>query len=119
MAASALTKGGNRKLAKQIWQEIYDTTQNENRKNFALLNLKELNTKDLEDKLTWFANKYEERYGTFPQKIEDLLILKEVKKIPLDHEGNKFIIDPETKTVKITTLNKQLITSKSGDSKNH
>ncbi len=117
MAASALDKGGNRELSKKIWQEIHDSTQNEGRRNFALLNLKELNTKDLEDKLTGFANKYEETYGSFPKNVEELLILKEVKKIPKDHEGLVFYIDPETKTVKSTALNKHLISTKAEDSK--
>lgn len=119
MAASALNKVGNRKLAKQIWMDIYENNTNEGRRNFALLNLKELNTKDIEDKLTNFAKKYEEKYGTFPDKIEDLLILKEVKKIPIDHEGNQFIIDFETKSVKSSTLNKQFLTTKSKDSKKY
>lgn len=117
MAATALDKGGNRELSKKIWQEIYDSTQNEGRKNFALLNLKELNTKDLEDKLTGFANKYEETFGSFPQSVEELLILKEVKKIPKDHEGLVFYIDPQTKTVKSTALNKHLVSTKTEDSK--
>ncbi len=115
MAASAISKGGNRELSKQIWQEIYDTTQNENRKNFALLNLKELNTKDLEDKLSGFANKYEETFGSYPKNVEELLILKEVKKIPRDHEGLKFFIDHESKSVKSTALNNHLISRKTED----
>ena len=117
MAASALDKGGNRELSKQIWQEIYDTTQNEGRKNFALINLKELNTKDLEDTLTGFANQYEQVYGSFPDSIQDLLMLKEVKKLPRDHEGLEFFIDQESKSVKSTALNKQLISAKTEDSK--
>jgi len=117
MAAAAISKAGKRELSKQIWQEIYDTTQNEGRKNFALLNLKELNTQDLEDKLTNYANQYEQVYGSFPESIDDLLDLKEVKKIPKDHEGQDFFIDHETKSVKSPTLNKHLLSSKSTNSK--
>lgn len=111
MSASALRDSGNNDLAISIWKDIYKNSTSEARKKFALLNIKELNTRKLENKLTEFANLYEKVYGNFPENINDLLILKEVKKLPKDHEGQNFYIDQETKTVKSPTLNKRLLTS--------
>jgi len=117
MSASALRDSGNNDIAISIWQDIYKNATSESRKNFALLNIKELNTRKIENILTQFANLYEEVYGNFPKDINDLLILKEVKKLPKDHENQDFYIDQETKSVKSPTINKKLLTSKSAISK--
>jgi len=111
MSASALRDGGNNDLAIIIWEDIYNNSTSEARKKFALLNIKELNTRKLENTLTEFANLYEKVYGNFPSDINDLLILNEVKKLPKDHEDQDFYIDQENKSVKSPTLNKQLLTS--------
>ena len=113
MSASALKKGGYNELAIIIWEDIYTNTTSEARKKFALLNIKELNTRKLENKLTEFANLYEKVYGNFPEDINDLLILNEVKNLPKDHEHQDFYIDQENKSVKSPTLNKHLLSSKS------
>ena len=104
MAGSSLKKGGDRELSKQIWQEIYDTTQNEKRKRFALNNLKELNTRDFEDRLTLAANQYEERFAKFPNDLNDLVESGYLKKIPTDHNDGEFIVVPEIKSIKSTTI---------------
>ena len=104
MAGSASKKGGNRELSKQIWKEIYQTSQNERRKNFALKNLKELNTRDFEDRLTITARQYEEKFGNFPNSLEDLLNTGYLKKIPMDHNDQEFVLIPNIKSAKSTTL---------------
>ena len=111
MSAGALREGGDINLAINIWEDIYSNTTSEARKKFALLNIKELNTRKLENKLTEFANIFEKVYGNFPEDINDLLILNEVKKLPKDHEDQDFYIDQENKSVKSPTLNKRLLTS--------
>lgn len=117
MSASALRDSGNNDLAISIWEDIYNNATSEARKKFALLNIQELNTRKLENILTEFANLYEKVYGNFPEDINDLLNLKEIKKLPKDHEDKDFYIDEETKSVKSPTLNKQLLSSNSTISK--
>ena len=112
MAASALSKGGERELARQIWIDIFDNSLDQGRRNFALMNLNEMIDQDLEDKLTQYALLYENEYGSFPTSIDDLLKLKQVKKIPEDHKGNKFVIDPEMKRISSPALNQSLISTK-------
>ena len=104
MAGSSLRHIDNRELSKQIWEEIYNTTQNERRRKFALQNLKELNTIDFEDKLTQLAIKYENSFGYFPSSLNELLEADYLKKLPFDHENQEFIIIPRIKSVKSRTL---------------
>jgi len=104
MAGSSLRHTDNRELSKQIWKEIYNTTQNKTRRSFALRNLKELSTKDFEDKLTQLANEYENSFGYFPRSLNELLEAEYIKKLPLDHKRQEFIIIPQIKSVKSRTL---------------
>ena len=104
MAASARLSGGDRKLSRKIWENIYNTTENPGRKKFALQNLNELSTKDLEDKLTEVARKYEEKIGIFPRKLNTLLDAGYLKKIPRDHADRNFIISQSNRTIKSVTL---------------
>ncbi|MGI9534810.1 MAG: hypothetical protein ACR2NW_07650 [Thermodesulfobacteriota bacterium] len=104
MAGSSLRYSDNRELSKQIWEEIYNTTQSEKRKNFAFKNLRELNSADIEDRLTLSANQYEEKFGKFPENLNNLLETGFLKKIPLDHNGQEFIIIPQIKSIKSSTL---------------
>ncbi len=78
MAASALSKGGEKELARQIWLDIFDNSLDQGRRDFALMNLNEMIDQDLEDKLTQYALLYENEHGSFPTSIDDLLRLKQV-----------------------------------------
>ena len=104
MAASAHTYGGNRELSKKIWREIYETTPNEGRKNFAFRNLQELNTMDMEDRLTEALREYVERYNELPKNLEALKDAGIVKQLPKEPLGGKFIIVAKLKAVKSSTL---------------
>lgn len=104
MAGTALTKGNDRELAKQIWEEIYNTTQNEQRRDFALANLKDLRTRDMEDRLTSLVNKYEAKHGRIPDDLSGLLKKGYLKSIPADYFGGEFILLPGIKAVKSKTL---------------
>ena len=104
MAAAALNKNGDRELAKKIWIEIYNTTLDENRKKFALMNLKELKTMEDEENLTKIAKNFEKIYGRFPENFEDLLNAGYIKEIPRDHNKNNFVIDSKLKIVKSLSL---------------
>jgi tetratricopeptide (TPR) repeat protein len=109
MAASSHSKGGNRELSRQIWKEIYETTTDEGRKEFALRNLKEIDTMDIEDHLTEALRKYINHYNEVPKSLmalKDAGIINQVPKEPL---GGEFIIVSRLKAVKSSTIvNEQL-----------
>lgn len=107
MAASAHNYGGNRELSRKIWREIYENTTNEGRRDFALRNLKELDTMDLEDLLTEALREYIRRYDEIPTNLNALKDAGIIGQIPEEPLGGKFIIVSKIKAVKSSTLVKQ------------
>lgn len=104
MAASAHNYGGNRALSKKIWREIYESTTNEGRRAFALRNLAELNTMDMEDGLTEALREYIKRYNEEPKTLSDLEHTGILDQIPREPLGGEFIIASKLKAVKSSTL---------------
>jgi tetratricopeptide (TPR) repeat protein len=104
MSASALAKGGNRDLSRRIWEYIYEDTPDEGRRNFAMLNIKELDTKDLEDALTGALREYLNQYNKFPLSLEELKSMGIIEEIPEEPLGGEFVIVKKLKEVKSTTF---------------
>lgn len=110
MAASAHTKGGNRELSRKIWEIIYETSPSEGRRNFALRNLKEIDTMIIEDKLTDSLREYVRTHGKLPSATEDLVKTGMIKDgIPASPVGGEFVIAPKIESVKNTVLADQQI----------
>lgn len=110
MAASAHARGGNRELSKKIWEIIYDTSPSEGRRNFALRNIKEIDTMAIEDDLTEALKEYISVYGRLPSKTEELFTSGVLEReIPASPVGGKFIIAPGIKAVKNSVLSNRQI----------
>lgn len=74
IAASAHAKGGNRELSRKIWEIIYETSPSEGRREFALRNLKNIDTMAIEDKLSEELKEYVKlNGGKFPSSPEDIV----------------------------------------------
>lgn len=114
MAAAALSRGGERDMAKKIWQYIYQTTDNEGRREFALRNLEEIETKEKEDELTKVLREYIENAGSIPDDISVLKDAGYLDSIPKDHEGKEFIISKKLRSVKSPTILKRDLEASSG-----
>jgi len=104
MAATARQRSGDRELSKKIWEDIYNNTTNEGRKNFAFRNLKELETQDFEDKLTVLLRKFDSENGRLPKNLGELVDTGYLKKVPKDHDEKDFLIVSSNKLVKSPTL---------------
>lgn len=104
MAASSHSKGGNRDLSRRVWKEIYETTTNEGRKEFALRNLKEIDTMNIEDRLTEALREYINRYNELPKSLEVLKDAEIIKQVPKEPLGGEFIIVDKLKAVRSSTL---------------
>ena len=104
MAASSHSEGGNRELSRRIWKEIYETTADEGRKEFALRNLKEIDAMDIEDRLTEALREYINRYNELPKSIDGLKDAGIIKQVPKEPLGGEFIIVNKLKAVKSSTL---------------
>ena len=109
MAASAHAKGGNRELSKEIWEIIYETSPSEGRRDFALRNMKEIDTMSIEDKLTAALREYLNAYHKMPKSAEELVSAGLLSGIPESPVGGEFIIAPRIKSIKNTVLVKRQI----------
>jgi tetratricopeptide (TPR) repeat protein len=104
MAASSHSEGGNRELSRRIWKEIYETTTDEGRKEFALRNLKEIDAMDIEDRLTEALREYINRYNELPKSIDGLKDAGIIKQVPKEPLGGEFIIVDKLISVRSSTL---------------
>jgi len=104
MAALALTKSGNLELSSQIWTYIYKTSTDEARKEFALNNLKELKTIQIEKALTKALKNYYADTKMIPVNLVVLVNQGYISKIPSDPLGSHFIILDNILEVKSSKL---------------
>ncbi len=109
MAAAAHAKGGNRELSKKIWEIIYETSPSEGRRNFALRNIKEIDTVSIEEELTEALRKYKKAYHKIPTSPEELVEAGFIENIPEPPVGGDFIIAPRIESVKNTELARRQI----------
>lgn len=100
--AELLAKGGNRESARFLWQQFYETADNEQMKQNARENLVRLKALDEMDLLREFISKVETRLGRPVQSIEELIKLGILKQQPLDPKGFPYLYDPETKSVRMS-----------------
>lgn len=100
--AELLAKGGNRDSARFLWQQFYETADNEQMKQNARENLIRLKALDEMDLLGEFISKVETRLGRPVQSIEELIKLAILKQQPLDPKGFPYLYDPETKSVRMS-----------------
>ncbi len=104
MAAAAHAHGGDRENSKQIWKTIYETSPSEGRRNFALRNLQEIQTMDIEDNLTLALGEYRKRFNKFPEGVQDIADAGIIKEIPTSPLEGQFIIVAQIEAVKDSTL---------------
>ena len=104
MAAAAHAQGGNREISRKIWEIIYETSPSKGRRNFALRNLKELRTMDIEDNLTLALKEYRERFNKLPGGVQDIADTGIIEVIPASPLDGKFIIAARIEAVKDSAL---------------
>src|SRR3990170_400261 len=106
MAASAQSKGGNRKLSREIWKIIYETTTNEQRKEVALNKLKAVRSSTLLNQqlrynlifLTAKARRFRFLYGRFPKDLAELkgfIVNETTAEFPPNPLGEEYVYNPE------------------------
>jgi hypothetical protein len=101
-AAELLARGGSRDSARFLWQQFYETADNEQMKQNARENLIRLRALDEMDLLREFISKVETRLGRPVQSIEELIKLGILKQRPLDPKGFPYTYDPKTKNVQMS-----------------
>jgi len=114
MAAVARSRVGDRGLARKIWRYIYENTESESRKKWALKNINELDTRDVEGRLTKALREYQSRYGSLPRTVQGLKEAGFISKVPIDPSGGNFVIAPKIVAVKSDALAREELKSATG-----
>lgn len=105
MAALAMSKSGNLRLSIEIWTYIYNFSEDENRRNFALQNLIQIKTIEYENQLTEALRNYHKDNNRVPQDLYTLEKKGYIAKFPpLEQYSGEFIIIEDQLLVR----NKQL-----------
>ncbi len=94
-AAELLGKGGNRNSAKFLWQEVYDTSENQQMKANALEHLLKLTAEEEIEQLQDLVEKVETKIGRKVASLEELVQLGIFKQLPLDPKGFAYVLDAQ------------------------
>ena len=93
MAATTLAQGGDRGSSRQLWRQLYETSENEWVRNNAQLKLAQLDALDQMDALAGVVRQYVDRTGRFPDSWAALQELGWIRGIPADPSGTAFVLD--------------------------
>jgi tetratricopeptide (TPR) repeat protein len=102
--ANALYKKGDNETAWQTWLEIYKTAPDERTKKIASNHLYQVKSVMDIDCLKEALKKYEEDYSRLPAELADLVRTRILNELPKDLDGQEYVYDPKTGTVKAATI---------------
>ncbi len=101
-AAQLLAKGGSRDTARFLWQEVYQTSDNQRMKENAQEHLEKLTAEEDLETLQTLIRKVETKTRVKIVSIEQLVNLGFFKKPPLDPKGFPYVLDAESGRVKLS-----------------
>jgi tetratricopeptide (TPR) repeat protein len=101
-AAMLLAKGGSRETARFLWQEVYQTSENQRMKDNAREHLQKLTAEDDIETLQVLIKKIESKTGRKIGSIEELVALGYFKVSPVDPKGFPYILDPQLGQVSLS-----------------
>jgi hypothetical protein len=82
-------------VERSMWQDIFDTSDEEHMRELAARKLQEINLREVADLLTKLAQQYAEKFGSPPQSVDDLEQAQFIRGQPQDPLGGSFIFDDE------------------------
>jgi hypothetical protein len=97
LAAKILEQGDNRETSAFLWQEIYNSTANEDVKKNALIHLQLLRAEADCDQLDLLAAEYVKRTGRPPDSMRDLIKAGLLRGVPADPRGIPYIFNTDSK----------------------
>lgn len=102
LGASLLAKGGDRRAARSMWQQMYDQAEPGAIKANARENLRVLDALDLADQLQEAVAAYERRSGQRPRSLAEVAGAVTPRMPTVDGAGVPFAYDPATGTVSVS-----------------
>ena len=95
MAASVLAEGGDRGSSRQMWQQLYETTDDTWVRNNAQLKLQQLRALDEIDALAALVGRYAQLRGVPPRSWSELVAARWLRGIPVDPSGTAYELKPD------------------------
>ena len=95
MAATTRAEGGDRQSSRQLWRQLYESTDDTWIRNNAQLRLSQLEALDQMDSLAALVRRYEERFGRRPKSWQELVSTGWVAGVPLDPAGTPYELKPD------------------------
>jgi tetratricopeptide (TPR) repeat protein len=95
-AAQLLAQGGSREAARFLWQEVYQTSENQRMKDNAREHLQKLTVEEDIEMLQFLIKKVESRTGRKIGSIDQLVHLGFFKAPPSDPKGFRYMLDPKS-----------------------
>lgn len=92
MAATTLAQGGDRRSSRQLWQQLYESADNDWVKSNARLRLAQLDALDQMDALAALVGRHTEARGRPPYSWRELAPFG-LRGVPLDSSGTPFELD--------------------------
>jgi len=96
MAASTLAEGGDRRSSRQLWQQLYETTDDTWVRNNAQLKLQQLKALDDIDALALLVRRFAEVRGRAPADWSELVAMRWLAGTPLDPSGTPYELRPDS-----------------------
>ncbi len=95
MAASTLAEGGDRQASRQMWRQLYETSDDDWVRNNAQLKLKQLQALDEIDALADMVARFGQLRGVPPRSWNDLVAVRWLAGVPLDPSGTPYELKPD------------------------
>jgi hypothetical protein len=95
MAASTLAEGGDRQSSRQMWRQLYETTDDTWVRNNAQLKLSQLQALDDIDALAAIVGRYAQLRGGPPRSWNELVAIRWIAGVPLDPSGTPYDLKPD------------------------
>jgi TPR repeat protein len=94
MAATTLAEGGDRQSSRQLWQQLYETTDDTWVRDNAQLKLAQLQALDDIDALAGVVRRFAQTRGRPPASWSELVAVRWLSSIPLDPSGTPYELTP-------------------------
>ena len=102
LAANTLAAGGSRASSRRLWQQIYDSADNDWIRNEAARRLTQLQALDDIDRLIALAGRFADLHGRPPRAWAEMVDAGLLTGIPRDPTGDPYVLDVASGTMNVS-----------------
>jgi tetratricopeptide (TPR) repeat protein len=95
VAAQMATHAGDLATARMLWSATYETSSENNIRLNAMEHLRSIKVDEDVTNLESAVTQFREHTGRFPRSMSELVLAEHFRGIPVDPDGNPYIVTPE------------------------